>query len=92
MFNTIVRWFVLSSANPAEVSLTVKGALIGVLPVLMAAAGLAHFNVGQDQLTGIFDVVAGLVQVVLTIVAALVTAYGLVRKLWNTIKVHQAQQ
>lgn len=91
MFNTIIRWIVLSSQDPAEVSLTIKGALVGLLPVLMIVAGVAHINVGQDTLSTIFDSVAGLVQAGLTIVAAGMTAYGLLRKLWTTIKVHQAQ-
>lgn len=92
MFNTIVRWIVLSSENPTEASLTIKGFLLGVLPVLMAVAGIAHFNVGQDQLSAIFDTVAAIVQVALSIVAAVMTGWGLLRKLWNTIQVHQAVQ
>ena len=92
MFNTIVRWIVLSSEDPTEASLTIKGFLLGVLPVLMAVAGIAHFNVGQQQLSDIFDAIAQIVQVLLTIVATAMTAYGLLRKLWNTIQAHQASQ
>jgi hypothetical protein len=90
--NTLARWIVVSSANPAEISLTIKGVLIGIIPNAMLLVGLAHLNVGQDQLTLLFDAVANLVQAVLTAVASVMTVYGLARKLWNTIKAHQGVQ
>ena len=45
----------MSSADPAEISLSIKGVLVGVVPYLMFAIGLAHLNVGQDQLNAIID-------------------------------------
>ena len=55
----------------------------------MVLVGLTHLNVGQDQLTGIFDAVAAIVQAVLTLIAGVMTFAGMVRKLWITINVHQ---
>ena len=90
--NTLARWIVVSSADPAEISLTIKGVLLGTIPTIMFAVGLAHLNIGQDQLTALFDAVAALVQTLFTVVAAVLTVYGMVRKLWNTIKAHQQAQ
>ncbi len=86
---TIVRWLVLSSADPAQVSLTVRGFLIGLIPFLMMLAGFAQINVGSEQLTAIVDATANIVQTVLALVAGVMTAYGLLRKLWITIRTHQ---
>jgi|GEM_PF-2883593 len=82
----IARWIVLSSANPSEVSLTIKGALVGALPLIMAGIGLAHLNIGQDAITPIFDTIASIVQGLLTLVSLGVMLYGMLRKVWLSIK------
>lgn len=87
--NTLVRWIVISSQDPSEISLTIKGVLVGVIPYLMILIGLAHLNVGQDQLSTIVDGACTLIQDALMLVSAVMTVYGLVRKVWTTIKVHQ---
>jgi hypothetical protein len=87
--NTLARWIVVSSKDSSQVSLTIKGVLIGLIPYLMTISGLAHLNIGQDQLTGIFDTFASLVQAGLTLISYVVMFIGLARKLWNTIEVHQ---
>jgi len=81
----VLRWLLQSSADPNEVSLTIKGLLIGAIPVVMAVLGLAHINLGQDQLTGIVDALVNVVQIALTLFSAVATLYGLVRKVWNTV-------
>ncbi len=50
---------------------------------------MADINVGPDELNGIVDSIIFLIQAFLTFVAASMTVWGLVRKLLNTIKVHQ---
>lgn len=92
MFNIIVRWIVFSSKNPAQASLTIKGVLLATVPMAMSLAGLAHIDIGQEQLTDIFDTLAGLVQVGLSLAAIAMTGVGLLRKLWATIRAHQAEQ
>jgi hypothetical protein len=88
-FNTLVRWIVVSSNNPQEISLTIKGVLVGLVPYVMVFIGLAHLNVGQDQLTGIIDGGATVLQDVLMLISAAMTFWGMARKVWITIKVHQ---
>jgi len=83
--NLIAQWLVRSSADPARLSLTIKGILVGVVPVIMAVAGLANIDIGSDKVSAIIDGIASLVQVVLALVAMVMTAYGIVRKLYNTI-------
>jgi hypothetical protein len=88
--NTLARWIVMSSANPSEVALTIKGGLVFLVPATMALAGVTHINVGQDQLNTLIDGFAAIVQTLLTVVSAVMVFVGMVRKLWITIHTHQA--
>ena len=83
--DNVISWILTSSANPSAVSLTLKGALLLSVPAIMSIVGLAHLNLGQDQLTAFFDGVATLVQTLLTVVAAGIALYGAARKIWNTV-------
>jgi len=86
-----LRWLLQSSADPSEVSLTIKGLLIGVVPVLMTVLGLAHINLGQDQITGLVDGLVGFVQAALTLISAIATLWGILRKIWLTVFASSAQ-
>lgn len=88
-FNTLVRWVVVSSADPKEISLTIKGVLVGLVPYVMVLVGLAHLNVGQDQLTTLIDGIADVIQYLLALISVSMTVVGMARKIWLTIKVHQ---
>jgi uncharacterized membrane protein len=81
----VLDWVFLSSRDPQEVSLTVKGALLGAIPTIMYLAGVAHMQVGTDTLTSVFDALASFVQALLTLIAAAATLYGAVRKAWLTV-------
>lgn len=83
--DNLIHWVVASSANPNAVSLTVRGALLGSIPAIMYVVGVAHLNLGQDQITAVFDAVAGFLQALLTVVAMGLTLYGAVRKIWLSL-------
>lgn len=95
MLNTLARWIVRSSTNPSQESLTIKGILVATIPTIMFLLNVTHLGAGQDMavwqatLTSLFDTVATLIQLGLTLIAALMTGYGLLRKLLNTITLHQ---
>jgi hypothetical protein len=77
----LIAWVVTSSADPSEVSLTVKGALIAVIPTLMAVAGVAHINLGDGSLlTSFVDALAQFIQIALTLVATAIAVCGAARK------------
>ena len=83
--NAALKWLVTSSQDPARWSLTIKGILVGFVPVIITLAGLANIDIGSDKLSAIIDGVASLVQVLLALVATGMTAYGIARKLYNTV-------
>jgi len=79
--NSVLNWFLLSSANPAEASLTFKGILVGMVPTVMTLIGLTHVAVSQDMLSNVINTATLVLQDALYIVAAVMTFYGAVRKL-----------
>lgn len=82
----LIAWVVTSSADPTEVSLTVKGALIGVVPTLMAVAGVAHINLGDGSLlTSLVDALAQFIQVALTLIATAIAVWGALRKVYYLV-------
>ena len=82
---TFLRWLILSSADPAKLSLAVRGFLIGIIPTVIVISGILNLPVPDgDTLTKIADMFATLVTVVLGGVAAVKLGYGLIRKIWYT--------
>lgn len=69
---TIIDWAWFSSANPTDISLTIKGASIYIVPILITLAGVDATTAGELVSDGA------------TLVATVITAMGLVRKLYKT--------
>ena len=75
-------WIVASSANPAAVSLTLKGIASYVVPIVIVLSGATHLSIGSDQLNMIVDGIIQLVTAILVVVSTGVTTFGLIRKLF----------
>jgi hypothetical protein len=76
----LIKWLFTSSADPRQTSLTVKAALLGVLPLIL------HF-VGQDvDANVIVEMIGDVVFWGLTIISSLSFLFGALRKLWLTFK------
>lgn len=81
----ILDWLLASSADPQKVSLTLKGVLIGVIPTIIAFAGLTGVTIpDQEALTSIVNDGSMIVQILLGMVASAMTVWGLLRKIWRT--------
>lgn len=77
--NKLLKWLIYSSENPNEFSLTLKGAVATLLPVVLLLATQLGFsldgkNVEQFILSGI------------TVITTAITLVGLIRKMVNTLK------
>lgn len=70
----ILNWFVMSSADPAKVSLTVKA----FIPLIIGLGGMFGFQTTEGELMGV-------VSQFLTGISSLVFLYGFGRKVYNTI-------
>jgi hypothetical protein len=77
--NKFVSWLVYSSEYPENFSLTLKGAIATLLPVVLLLASQLGFSLDGAN-------VEALVLSVITIATTAVTLFGLVRKLVNTFK------
>lgn len=88
---TAIRWVLVSSDDASRWSLTVKATLLGAIPFIMQGIGitcglnLVCPNVSTDVLTEVAASASNLVYLGLSLVAAIGAAYGLVRKIANTL-------
>lgn len=74
MFKTIFQWFIYSSKNPQNIALTIKG----LIPFLVL------LGVDSQMADSAADTVVELVTLGATILTGVVTAWGLLRKLYIT--------
>lgn len=79
MLKKFIKWLAKSSTNPQEVSLTVKGALIGIIPILIGYAQLAGLDWSQEQLMQTIEIITSIVSTFFVLI-------GLIRKLYLTGK------
>lgn len=80
----IWNWLMLSSQNPGQIALTVKASLLGAVTILTVGLGFAHIQVGN--LSPIVDALIAALQALFGLVSALAVVWGLIRKLYLTIK------
>ena len=78
--------FVASSVDPKELSLTLKGLLVGVVPVAMIIINAAGANISQEELQNVVEVVTNVVAALGTLVSAVMVAAGVIRKLVRAFK------
>ena len=77
----------MSSSNPEELGMMVKGLLMGAVPMLLfgfRAFGVEGLN--ESILTNSVDSVAAATQAVTAAVASVMVAFGFLRKIFNAIK------
>lgn len=77
--NNFFTWLIQSSSDPDKVALTVKGALLGLIPLVIMAARVLNFNFLPQDLEQLAIGVSGFCSIALTVV-------GLVRKIYLTLK------
>jgi len=68
-----------SSANEKNLSLMIKGFLMGLIPVIILVLGIFKINIGTEELTG-------LITQITAIVAGAVALVGMLRKFYFVIK------
>jgi len=88
MSKEIANLIVQSSMDPKKVSLTVRGALIGLVPVII---GIVKFygveGVDENALTQIIDGIAMVTQSFLSLISVVMMTWGMIRKMFKSIKI-----
>lgn len=88
---TILDFILKSSADPRAISLTVKGALLGIIPTIMQVLDLAcdfgHqcYQVNPSLFEAFVTAIADGTFYLFTLISVGLTIYGLARKLWRTL-------
>lgn len=83
----IAAWIWFSSKDSSKVSLTVKSIGLGLVTILTIAAGMAQVSIpSSTDLSQIVDSVVALVQGILMVVSLGGTVWGLVRKIYLTMR------
>ena len=68
-----------SSANAEKLSLTIKGILVGLIPVIVIVLSTLGLNIGSEEISEVITRITA-------IIAGLVALYGMGRKLYFNIK------
>ena len=92
MLKKIWNWFVVSSADPSKVSLTVKGVLVGIIPILVSILPIFGLKLDATTLGDVAGSIESIINAVLTIVALALGIVGFVRKVYNTLGGKTTQQ
>lgn len=83
----IIEWFVVSSKDPAKLALTVRGLLIGIIPgAVIVLQFLGVTDIAPADMQGFVDVVEKAIVYGFGFVAAVMTAYGFIRKVIVSIQ------
>lgn len=71
-----------SSANPEKVGMTVKGALIGFVPLVIIVLSLLGVNLPEGSVTNLIEAITTLAVAGAGFVSAAMILFGLIRKLY----------
>lgn len=83
--NTLLKSIITSSRNPQAVSLTVRGLLLQLVPLVMITAQLAGWQqVDENTLTDAVEAITLMVAAALQLVSTFMVGWGLLRKLLPT--------
>ncbi len=84
MIKKFWNWLARSSANPAKTALTVKGFLTGLIPLILMVAPMLGVNLDANTLGTTADDIKSVIEYGLGSVGMLLTAAGLIRKIYMT--------
>jgi predicted histidine transporter YuiF (NhaC family) len=90
MINKLLGSILLSSQDPTKLSLTVRGLLITLVPVILIAA--QAFGLGmlaESDVVAIIEGITAIIATVLTLIGMVMTVVGLIRKMFNPADIQE---
>lgn len=82
---------IASSADPTQISLTLKGILVGIVPVVFILLHTIGAKIDQPTLQTIVESVTNVITALGTLVSAVMVAYGVIRKLILDVQTNSSQ-
>lgn len=75
-----------SSANPTELSTTIRGILTALVPVILAISGVYGLDLGEAGLMDAIELTIQAINSIVLSVGAIMAAFGALRKLYYKVK------
>lgn len=82
MFKTFLEAVLMSSSDPTKISLTIRGLLVTLVPVILIVA--QHFGLGllaESDVLVIIESLTKIIASILTLIGLFMTTWGMIRKL-----------
>ena len=70
-----------SSIDPSQLSLTIRGLAVAIIPVLLVLFQMYNINVTHQDLNGIVEAIVNVITALSAVVSAIMVAWGLIRKI-----------
>lgn len=86
MIRKLLELLLQSSQDPTKLSLTVRGILVTLVPVILVTA--QYFGIGMVAESDVLAIIEGITQIVavtLTLVGLVMTTWGMIRKMFRPI-------
>jgi len=81
-----VNKFLASSVNSGELSLTLKGALLAVVPLVALVIRAAGGEISNDDLNVFVEAVSEIVLIIGTLASSFLMIIGVLRRVYNSFK------
>jgi hypothetical protein len=75
-----------SSIDPDKLALTIKGIIVGLIPIIILVAGLFGLSLDMTELNTLADAIQTAILAVSGAISACMVVWGLLRKLQQKIK------
>jgi hypothetical protein len=82
----ILKWVVKSSKDVNQWSLTLKGILLSMIPIILIITESYKVNLSSESLTSIINEIIALIIVICGGIATIATAFGSFRKIVTTFQ------
>ena len=81
-----VNKFLASSVNSGELSLTLKGALLAVVPLVALVIRAAGGEISNDDLNAFVEAASEIVLIIGTLASSFLMIIGVLRRVYNSFK------
>jgi hypothetical protein len=79
------NWLVKSSVYPKQTSLFIKGLGATIVSYVLFFSGIVHIPLNESDLNQVVELIATIVEVILTLVSMFVALKGFIRKIALTV-------
>ena len=79
--NKFIDWFIISSANPEKLAATVKGLILGALPIILIVSKMLGLEIGESDVGLVVQAIENVIIYVFGTISAIIFIYGFFRKI-----------